>query len=202
MLLPYLFENILEAGVDEVGRGCLAGPVYAAAVILSKSEIVGLNDSKKLSAKARVKLAEEIKEKSMAWAIGKASEKEIDTLNILKASHLAMNRAITNLIINPEFLLIDGNRFSTNTQIPYKCIIKGDAKYQAIAAASIIAKTARDEYMRQIHCNYPEYFWAKNKGYPTAQHRKLVLKIGRTIYHRKTFILKEEKDGQLLMGLG
>lgn len=190
MLQPYFQKGIVEAGVDEVGRGCIAGPVYAAAVILSGKIIPGIDDSKKLSASSRLDLATLIKHKAISWSIGIATEQEIDELNILQASFLAMNRAIDGLDVKPKSLLIDGNRFSAHHTIPYHCIVKGDAKYQSIAAASIIAKTMRDAFMAQLDNQYPHFGWAKNKGYPTIYHRQQVLQYGRSEFHRKSFRIK------------
>ncbi len=183
----------IEAGCDEAGRGCLAGPVFAAAVILPKdTNILGLNDSKQLSERERNLLAPEIKEKAAAWAVSKISESEIDKINILNASILAMNEALAALSIAPKFVIIDGNRFYTHQQFQYRCIIKGDSLYQSIAAASILAKTARDEYMRELHLEYPQYGWNKNMGYGTLFHRKALAEYGPSPYHRKSFHLKNQ----------
>jgi len=191
MLLPYYqSQDILECGCDEAGRGCLAGPVVAAAVILPngfKSET--LNDSKQLSEKKRLTLRKEIEENAIAYSVCFISNEEIDKLNILNASFKAMSQAVKQLNIKPELLLIDGNRFRTDLKIPYNCIIKGDAKYQSIAAASILAKTYRDEYMETLAKDYPEYNWQKNKGYPTKAHRKAIKQFGITPHHRLTFNL-------------
>lgn len=191
MLLPYFQSpDILECGCDEAGRGCLAGPVVAAAVILPKgfeSEI--LNDSKQLSEKTRLLLRKEIEENALAYAVYFISNEEIDKINILNASFKAMSEAVKQLKIKPELLLIDGNRFRTDLDIPYNCIIKGDAKYQSIAAASILAKTYRDEYMETLAKEYPNYDWQKNKGYPTKAHRKAIQTHGTTPHHRLTFNL-------------
>ncbi|MBP1629645.1 MAG: rnhB [Bacteroidetes bacterium] len=199
MLLPYFQSpDILECGCDEAGRGCLAGPVVAAAVILPKgfeSEI--LNDSKQLSEKTRLLLRKEIEENALAYAVCFISNEEIDKINILNASFKAMSEAVKQLKIKPELLLIDGNRFRTDLDIPYNCIIKGDAKYQSIAAASILAKTYRDEYMENLAKEYPQYDWQKNKGYPTKAHRRAILQNGTTPHHRLTFNLL----GQLLLPL-
>lgn len=177
-----------EAGCDEAGRGCLAGPVFAAAVILPKDYKNDLlNDSKKLSEKQRNMLRPVIERDALAFAVGIVSAAEIDKINILNASFLAMHRALEKLTIDPELLLIDGNRFKQWNDIPYKCIVKGDGKYLSIAAASILAKTNRDELMESIHVEFPEYNWRKNKGYPTLEHRKMILKTGLCEYHRKTF---------------
>jgi ribonuclease HII len=179
-----------EAGVDEAGRGCLAGPVIAAAVILNPERpISALNDSKQLSEKARMALREEIFEKALAVGIGAASHEEIDQINILNASFLAMHRAIAQLKITPAFLLIDGNRFKPVEGIPHVCMVKGDARFQSIAAASIIAKTERDIQMEQLHEAFPAYGWLKNKGYPTPIHRQAIAQYGPTPFHRMTFQL-------------
>lgn len=191
MLLPYYqSQDILECGCDEAGRGCLAGPVVAAAVILPngfKSET--LNDSKQLSEKKRLTLRKEIEENAIAYSVCFITNQEIDKINILNASFKAMSQAVKQLNIRPELLLIDGNRFRTDLEIPYNCIIKGDAKYQSIAAASILAKTYRDEYMETLAKDYPEYNWQKNKGYPTKAHRKAIKHFGITPHHRLTFNL-------------
>jgi len=185
-----LGDNILEAGCDEAGRGCLAGPVVAAAVILDPDRpIPGLNDSKKLNAVKRYRLAELIKSHSLYWGIGEVSPHEIDQINILQASILAMHIALDNLGILPESLAIDGNKFNPYKDIPHTCVIKGDAKFQHIAAASILAKTHRDSYMEKAHSEYPEFGWNKNMGYPTEMHRNAIVKFGITSYHRKSFRL-------------
>ncbi|MCR8558017.1 ribonuclease HII [Mucilaginibacter sp. BJC16-A38] len=187
LLSRYQFE-FLEAGCDEAGRGCLAGPVFAAAVILPDDfEHELLNDSKQLSEEVRYRLRIEIEEKAIAHAVGIVDNIEIDAINILNASFLAMHRAIEKLHLNPQFLIIDGNRFNKYRDVPHKCIVEGDAKYFSIAAASILAKTYRDDYMKQIAEEHPEYDWHKNKGYPTIKHRETVMKIGYTPYHRRTF---------------
>lgn len=190
MLLPYLHQNLLEAGCDEAGRGCLAGPVVAAAVILPRNFAHPLlNDSKKLTEKARYLLRPIIEQLAVAWAVGKASHTEIDDINILNASFLAMHRALAQLRPPPEFILVDGNRFATFGDILHKCVIKGDSKYQSIAAASILAKTYRDDFMRQIHEQYPVYDWYNNKGYPTKKHRLAIQQYGDCPYHRQSFTL-------------
>jgi ribonuclease HII len=187
LLSRYQFE-FLEAGCDEAGRGCLAGPVFAAAVILPEDfEHQLLNDSKQLSEDVRYELRIEIEQKATAWAVASVDNLEIDQINILNASFLAMHRAIEQLKMAPRFLIIDGNRFNKYRDTPHQCIIEGDAKYLSIAAASILAKTYRDDYMKQIAAEHPEYDWHKNKGYPTIKHRETVLKIGYTPYHRRTF---------------
>ena len=190
MLKPYLQEERIEAGCDEAGRGCLAGPVYAAAVILPQDFSNDLlNDSKKLSEKQRYQLREVIKREALAWAVGVVSADEIDKINILRASILAMHRAVTQLKIRLQHLLIDGNRFSPYTDIPHTTVVKGDATYMSIAAASILAKTYRDDFMLEIHKQYPQYHWDSNKGYPAPIHREAIRKYGTTPYHRLTFQL-------------
>jgi ribonuclease HII len=184
--LFYTNEN--EAGCDEAGRGCLAGPVFAAAVILGPGFLLpNLNDSKKLSSKQRDKLRFLIEKNAVAWAVGIVSSEEIDEINILNASFLAMHRAIDTLMVVPKHLLIDGNRFKIYKDISHTCHIGGDAKYAAIAAASILAKTHRDEYMTKLHDSFPDYDWNKNMGYPTLKHRKAIYEYGLTAFHRKTF---------------
>lgn len=179
---------LLEAGCDEAGRGCLAGPVFAAAVILPKDYLnEQLNDSKKLSEKQRDALRIVIERDAIAFHVAQVSTQRIDEINILNASFEAMNIAIANLSIIPELLLIDGNRFRTQSNIPYRCVVKGDGKYMSIAAASILAKTHRDEYMRQLDEQYPLYQWKQNKGYPTKAHREALLINGQVEHHRKTF---------------
>lgn len=190
MLLPYLKEHTIEAGCDEAGRGCLAGPVFAAAVILPEdfqNEL--LNDSKKLTEKRRYELRPIKEAEAIAWAIGIVSAKEIDKINILNASFLAMHRAIETLQVKPEHLIIDGNRFKPYEGIPHQCVVKGDGKYMSIAAASILAKTYRDDYMNKIAADFPAYQWAKNKGYPTKDHRKAIEEFGATEHHRMSFTL-------------
>lgn len=188
MLLPYLESKRLEAGCDEVGRGCLCGPVVAAAVILPADYAHALiNDSKKLSKSNRESLVLEIKTNAIAWAVAEASVEEIDEINILNASFLAMNRAVEALTVTPEHLLIDGNRFKTKSDIPHSCIIKGDGKYASIAAASILAKVYRDDLMCEYAEKYPGYAWERNAGYPTLAHREGIRKLGLTPIHRKTF---------------
>jgi len=189
-------SKYIEAGCDEAGRGCLAGPVYAAAVILPKTfnnEL--LNDSKKLSKKNRDQLRIVIEKEAIAWAVGIVTEKEIDEINILNASFLAMHRAIDQLSTKPELLLIDGNRFNPYLGIVHQCIIKGDSKFAPIAAASILAKTHRDEFMQQIHLEHPEYSWDKNQGYPTLKHRAAIKKVGSCKFHRQSFTLLSTKKG-------
>lgn len=194
MLLPYLEANRFEAGCDEAGRGCLAGSVYAAAVILPPDFYnEDLNDSKQLSEKKRYALRPIIEREAIAWAVGIVTPEEIDKINILKASFLAMHRAIEQLSQKPEHLLIDGNRFTPYPNIPHTTVVKGDGKYLSIAAASILAKTYRDDYMNQLALEYPEYHWKDNKGYPTKAHREAIRKYGITPYHRKTFTLLPEQ---------
>ena len=190
MLEAYYTKDVIEAGCDEAGRGCLAGPVFAAAVILPpdfKSEL--LNDSKQLSEKNRYALRPLIEQEAIAWGIGVVTAPEIDAINILKASFLAMHRAIEQLKVQPQALLIDGNRFSPYKEIPFTCMVKGDGRFLSIAAASILAKTYRDDYMLQLAEEYPSYGWQQNKGYPTRAHREAISKHGITPYHRKTFTL-------------
>ena len=189
-LQSYLWAHKIEAGVDEAGRGCLAGPVVAAAVILPKDfHHPFLNDSKQLSRKRRDELRIVIENESIAWAIGKASVDEIDKINILQASFLAMHRAITLLNPQPEFLLIDGNRFKKYPEIEHNSIIGGDGKFLSIAAASVLAKTHRDEEMEILHKQFPHYCWDRNMGYGTELHRESLLKFGHCIHHRKSFTL-------------
>lgn len=194
MLLPYLEAHRIEAGCDEAGRGCLAGSVFAAAVILPldfKNE--DLNDSKQLSEKKRYALRPVIEQEAIAWAVGIVTPEEIDRINILKASFLAMHRAIEQLSTVPEHLLIDGNRFTPYPGMSHTTVVKGDGKYLSIAAASILAKTYRDDYMDRLAEEYPAYHWTKNKGYPTRAHREAIRAVGITPYHRKTFTLLPEQ---------
>ena len=188
MLQPYLNKGIIECGLDEAGRGCLAGPVLAAAVILPpdfSNEM--LNDSKQLSEAKRYQLRPIIEWQALAWSVGVVYPEEIDKINILNASFLAMERAVLGLSIKPQHLLVDGNRFKTSLDIPFTCIVKGDGKMQSIAAASILAKTYRDDYMNQIAESYPQYQWAENKGYPTQAHRLAIQQYGITPHHRLTY---------------
>ena len=181
-------RDVVEAGCDEAGRGCLAGPVFAAAVVLPADfSHPLLNDSKQMTERNRDTLREIVEREAVAWAVAEVSPEEIDRINILNASFEAMNRAVAGLGIVPGLLLIDGNRFRTQSGIPYRCVVGGDGKYADIAAASVLAKTHRDEYMRRIAAEYPEYGWAKNKGYPTREHRLAVARHGVTPYHRLTF---------------
>ena len=185
--------ELLECGCDEVGRGCIAGPVFAAAVILPYHYVnEEINDSKQLSAAKRNQLRTMIERDALAWAVGQVSEKEIDKINILQASFLAMTRAVEQLTVKPQLLLIDGNRFVNRTDIPYKTVVKGDATYLSIAAASILAKCYRDELMERLHEEYPQYGWKDNKGYPTPYHQEAVLKYGNSPYHRRSFQLKRQ----------
>ena len=196
MLLNRYYEGKIEAGCDEAGRGCLAGSVYAAAVILPdgyQNEL--LNDSKQLSEKKRYQLREIIERDAVAWAVGIVTPEEIDQINILNASILAMHRALDQLKVRPEAIIVDGNRFKPYQDLPHTTIVKGDGKYLAIAAASILAKTYRDDYMNQLAEEYPQYDWLSNKGYPTRKHREAIKQFGITPYHRKSYNLLG--DGQL-----
>jgi ribonuclease HII len=189
-LSKFLVENRIEAGCDEAGRGCLAGPVVAAAVILDPTkEIKGLNDSKQISDKKRRELCDQIKSNALNFSVAFVDESKIDELNILNASIFAMHQAIAGLSIQPEWLLIDGNRFHSYLNIPHSCIIKGDGKFQSIAAASILAKTFRDDFMLKLDEEFPAYNWKKNMGYPTQEHREAIYKFGATKHHRMTFKL-------------
>ena len=191
-LLGRLNEGLVEAGCDEAGRGPLAGPVFAAAVILPEGfSHPLLNDSKQMSEKARDQLREVIEKEAVSWAVEAVSPEEIDTVNILNASILGMQRAVRRLDPRPEFLLVDGNRFKPCDGIPYKTVVHGDATYAAIAAASVLAKTHRDAYMRQIAAEYPQYGWDRNMGYPTKEHIEAIKRYGYTPYHRKSFHPKE-----------
>ncbi len=193
MLKSAYHKNLREAGCDEAGRGCLAGPVFAAAVILPPGfRHAQLDDSKKLSEKTRDFLRPLIEKEALAWAVATASPEEIDQINILNASILAMHRAIDALSLKPEFLLIDGNRFHPYASIPHLSIVKGDGKYLSIAAASVLAKTHRDEYMLRLHTEYPDYGWNQNKGYPTILHRRALARIGYSIHHRRSFHVSEQ----------
>ena len=190
MLSAYFQTKKIEAGCDEAGRGCLAGPVVAAAVILPRDyQHNVLNDSKQLTEKQRIELKSEILNEAIAWGLGVASPKEIDDINILNASHLAMHRAIEKLRVLPELLLIDGNRFKEFKKIPHKCMIRGDARFYSIAAASILAKTYRDDLMKQLAMEYPGYSWETNVGYPTRAHRDGIKEFGPTVHHRMSFQL-------------
>lgn len=196
MLLPYMTAGRVEAGCDEAGRGCLAGAVYAAAVILPQDfRNESLNDSKLLTEKQRYALREVIEREALAWSVGIVTPEEIDEINILNASFLAMHRAVEGLTLQPEHLLIDGNRFCAYPGIPHTTVVKGDGKYLSIAAASVLAKTYRDDYMSSLHREFPLYDWDHNKGYPTKKHRAAIQAHGTTPYHRMTFNLLG--DGQL-----
>lgn len=190
MLEPYYHSGVIEAGCDEAGRGCLAGPVYAAAVIMPpdfRNDI--LNDSKQLTEKKRYQLREIIEREALAWAVGIVDNHEIDEINILRASILAMHRALDQLKVRPEEVIVDGNRFYKYRNLPHTTIVKGDGKYMSIAAASILAKTYRDEFMLKIHKEYPQYHWDKNKGYPAKVHREAIRQYGTTPYHRMSYNL-------------
>ena len=196
MLKSHYYESLIEAGCDEAGRGCLAGSVYAAAVILpSDYQNELLNDSKKLTAKKRYTLREEIERDAIAWAVGIVTPEEIDKINILNASFLAMHRALDQLQVRPEAVIVDGNRFKPYQDLPSTTIVKGDGKYLSIAAASILAKTYRDDYMLSLAEEYPQYDWQSNMGYPTKKHRQAIREHGITPYHRKSYNLLG--DGQL-----
>ena len=201
MLKGHYYEGKIEAGCDEAGRGCLAGSVYAAAVILPpdyQNEL--LNDSKQLTEKRRYELREVIERDAVAWAVGIVTPEEIDKINILNASILAMHRALDQLKVRPEAIIVDGNRFKPYQNLPYSTIVKGDGKYLSIAAASILAKTYRDDYMNELAREYPQYDWLSNKGYPTKKHREAIRQYGITPYHRKSYNLLG--DGQLSLDFG
>ena len=188
MLKPYFNKQVIEAGCDEAGRGCLAGPVVAAAVILPanfRNKL--LNDSKQLTEADRIKLRPLIEKKALAFAVAFVDHKKIDEINILKASILGMHQALDGLSVRPEHILIDGNRFIPYNFIPHTCVVKGDAKYMSIAAASILAKTYRDDFMKKLHEEYPQYGWDTNMGYPTPAHKMALREFGETPYQRKTF---------------
>ncbi len=194
MLLNFFLEGTIEAGCDEAGRGCLAGPVFAAAVILPpdfNSEL--LNDSKKLTEKQRYDLRPLIEEQALAWAVGLFDHEEIDQVNILNASIFSMHRALDKLTVRPQHIIVDGNRFKPYQNIAHTCVVKGDGKYLSIAAASVLAKTYRDDYMLELHRQYPQYGWDQNKGYPTRFHRSAILAHGISPYHRRSFKLFEEQ---------
>lgn len=196
MLKPFFQSNLVEAGCDEAGRGCLAGSVYAAAVILPKDyQNEELNDSKQLSAKRRYALREVIQRDAVAWALGIVTPEEIDKINILNASILAMHRALDGLKVRPEFIIVDGNKFKPYSDLRHQTIVKGDAKFLSIAAASILAKTYRDDYMMELHKQYPFYGWDHNAGYPTKEHRQGIKEHGTTPFHRMSYNLLG--DGQL-----
>lgn len=188
MLKSTYTGRLIEAGCDEAGRGCLAGPVFAAAVIFPADYCnTFLNDSKKLTPGQRDKLRRVIEDEAVSWAVAAVDHEEIDRINILNASILAMHKALGKLSVTPELILVDGNRFKNFNDIPHETIVKGDGLYLSIAAASVLAKTHRDEYMKGIHDMYPEYRWNRNMGYPTLEHRKAVMKLGFSPYHRRTF---------------
>ena len=196
MLESHYYDGLIEAGCDEAGRGCLAGSVYAAAVILPTDYTnADLNDSKKLTERQRYRLREAIERDALAWAVGVVTPEEIDKINILNASLLAMHRALDALKLRPEAVIVDGNRFKPYHGLPYSTIVKGDGKYLAIAAASILAKTYRDDYMNRLAEEYPQYDWRSNKGYPTKKHREAIREHGITPYHRRSYNLLG--DGQL-----
>ena len=203
MLKPHYYnKNVVEAGCDEAGRGCLAGSVFAAAVILPPDyDNPLLNDSKQLTERKRYELRRQIEKEAVAWAVASVSPEEIDRINILRASMLAMRRALDQLRVRPEAIIVDGNRFepyhpTSNTQhpVPHTCIIKGDSKFQSIAAASVLAKTYRDDYMNRLAEKFPEYDWQSNKGYPTAKHREAIRQFGITPYHRKSYNLLGDSE--------
>ncbi|MDP3469530.1 MAG: ribonuclease HII [Daejeonella sp.] len=199
MLLPYFQQGLIEAGCDEAGRGCLAGPVFAAAVILPESfSHPLLNDSKKINENDRFELRNMVEREALAFAVASVDHSEIDKINILNASIKAMHLALGQLSIRPGFIIIDGNRFKPFQDVTHQCIIKGDSKYYSIAAASILAKTYRDEYMLNLGAEYPQYDWKRNKGYPTIQHRNAVIANGLSPFHRKTFRIS---DPQLSLAL-
>lgn len=194
-MLKLSYQNsLIEAGCDEAGRGCLAGPVFAAAVILPQNGFIDdLDDSKKLSAKKRYELREIIQNIALDYAVAYCTNEEIDQYNILRASIMAMHRCLDKLKLKPQFIVVDGNRFWAYKDIPYKTIVKGDATYMNIAAASVLAKTYRDDYMKQLHEEFPQYHWNENKGYPTQQHIEAIEKYGYSKYHRKSFHLKSNQ---------
>jgi ribonuclease HII len=201
MLLNHYYEGLVEAGCDEAGRGCLAGSVYAAAVILPDGyENELLNDSKQLTEKKRYLLREIIQRDAVAWAVGVVTPEEIDKINILNASILAMHRALDQLLVRPQAVIVDGNRFKKYQDLPHTTIVKGDGKYLSIAAASILAKTYRDDYMNELAEKYPYYDWASNKGYPTKKHREAIRQYGTSPYHRMSYNLLG--DGQLSIDFG
>ncbi len=196
MLKSYYSDDCVEAGCDEAGRGCLAGPVYAASVILSEKNSASLSnllkDSKKLTPSQRLEIADIIKLEAVSWSVAAVDNNEIDRINILNASILAMHRALDKLSVEPGHIIVDGNCFKPYMDKPYKCIVKGDDKFMSIAAASIIAKTCRDQHMIFLHKKYPQYRWDINKGYPTKHHREMVLMHGLSPYHRRSFKVKEQ----------
>jgi ribonuclease HII len=193
MLLNAYTDDLVEAGCDEAGRGCLAGPVFAAAVILPKNYSNDLlNDSKQISENKRQLLRKDIEANALAWQVASCNPGEIDEMNILNASFEAMHRALANLLLKPELILVDGNRFRPFPDIPHHCIVKGDGIFSSIAAASILAKTYRDDYMQTIDLEHPEYHWKQNKGYPSREHRDAIARYGITPHHRKSFRLNEQ----------
>lgn len=195
MLKSYYQQNTIEAGCDEAGRGCYAGPVFAAAVILPPGFAhPDLNDSKKVTATKREELRQIIEANAISYAVAMVDNNEIDRINILKASFKAMHLALDALTVKPELLLIDGNRFIAYNKIAHRCIIKGDGLYASIAAASILAKTGRDDYMRKLHTEFPQYNWQKNKGYGTAEHRKAIEEFGLCTYHRRSFNIDNKQE--------
>lgn len=194
-LKSHYYAGSVEAGCDEAGRGCLAGSVYAAAVVFAEDyENAELNDSKQLSDRHRHQLREVIERDALAWAVGTVTPQEIDRINILNASFLAMHRALDQLSLRPEAIIVDGNRFRPYRDLPHTCIVKGDAKYLSIAAASILAKTYRDDYMDQLAHEYPQYDWHSNKGYPTQRHREAIRQYGTTPHHRLSFTLLPQEE--------
>lgn len=196
MLKRFFDKEKVEAGCDEAGRGSLVGPVYAAAVILPKKiprALHSLDDSKKLTDRERRELRVIIEQEAVAWSVTSVTHIEIDCINILNASILAMNKAVSQLTIKPELLLIDGNRFKPETEIPFECIIQGDGLYASIAAASILAKTYRDDYMQELHLQFPDFGWGQNKGYATREHRSVIMRLGYSSWHRKSFHISEEQ---------
>lgn len=198
MLKNHYFDGVVEAGCDEAGRGCLAGSVYAAAVILPEGyENAELNDSKKLTARKRTELRQVIERDAVAWAVGIVTPEEIDKINILNASFLAMHRALDALSVRPEAVIVDGNRFKPYRDLPHATIVKGDGKYLSIAAASILAKTWRDDYMEHIAQEHPQYDWVSNKGYPTRRHREAIRRFGVTPYHRMSYNLLGDAEPML-----
>lgn len=199
MLSPFFDESAVEAGCDEAGRGCLAGPVFAAAVILPKDFVHPvLTDSKQLNAKQRNSLRQVIQREALSWAVGVVDPAEIDRINILNASFLAMHRALDQLQVRPTSLLIDGNRFKPYQRIPFYCMVKGDARFLSIAAASVLAKTYRDDYMMQLAAEFPHYAWETNKGYPTSAHRLGLAQYGASIHHRRSFRLLPDEEADTL----
>ena len=195
MLRPHYTSHLIEAGCDEVGRGCLAGPVVAAAVILPKGyQHALLKDSKQLSKKQRLLMAEMLREKALAWAIGTATPQEVDQYNVAKASFLAMHRALDQLTLKPALILVDGNRFVPYPAIPHQCIVRGDSLYSAIAAASVLAKVHRDAYMQMLAQQFSQYGWQTNMGYPSPAHKAAIRKYSVTVHHRKTFRMPQGED--------